>query len=65
MTEPLIWPFIVICFAPALGIFDWVLFGHLESCEKCGEKMHPFTWIVATFLELLLFALGVYVGVSL
>lgn len=45
-----------------VGFCDYLLFYKASFCPRCGYKPNIFGWIPATFLELLLFVVGIYFG---
>lgn len=49
---------------PLITMLDFLIFRRSGSCEVCGQKAHPMTWLVATTLEVLMFIAGLYIGMS-
>ena len=47
------------------AIIDYVLFSKNGACEKCGLKPKKYDWVVACFLETLMFLFGFISGVLL
>ena len=45
-----------------IGLGDYLLFYKASFCSRCGLKPEPYSWIPSTFVEMLLFVVGVLFG---
>ena len=49
---------------PVMAYIDYHLFGHYVLCDNCGGRVGKHTYLLATTLEILLFMVGVSVGLG-
>lgn len=45
-----------------IGIIDYLVMSKWTRCEKCGQELPWYSWILPSLLEFLMFGSGVAVG---
>lgn len=50
---------------PVVAYVDGIILPKAFKCDFCGAEHRPISWVIPTFLEIVLFLLGIYIGFGL